>query len=71
MSARTRDARLATATHDLAQPLAALTNLLAAMQIAIERGETIETVAPLLSSAVAQGARARDLIQRLQEQVGR
>lgn len=71
MSAPRRDARLAAAAHDLAQPLAALTNLLAAMQIAIDRGDPVETVAPLLASAVAQGARARDLPQRLQDQVGR
>lgn len=71
MSASTREMRLAADAHELAQPLAALTNLLAAMQIAIERGDPAETIAPLLDNAVAQSARAAALVKRLQDHIER
>lgn len=67
----TRDTRLAATAHELTQPLAALTNLLAAMQIVVERGEPRESIAVLLADATAQNARARDIFRRLQDQITR
>lgn len=69
MTAHDRDAQLDEITHDLAQPLTALINLLAALQIAIDRGAPGTATAPLLASASEQTARACAIVQRLQGRI--
>ncbi|WP_010187741.1 sensor kinase two-component system [Sphingomonas sp. PAMC 26605] len=71
MSTRPRGTRLSAIAHELTQPLAALTNLIAAMQIALDQGEPGESIAALLAGAAAQTERARDIVRRLQEQIER
>jgi two-component system sensor kinase FixL len=65
------DADLAEIVHDLSQPLTALTNYLAAMQVAIDHGDSCKTIANLLGSAVYETARARALVDRLHDALAR
>lgn len=51
--------------HELNQPMTAMTNLLAAAQLALMAESAPETVAGFIKDASAQSLRARDLLQRL------
>lgn len=71
MSTIDDDADLAEIVHDLSQPLTALTNYLAAMQVAIDHGDACKTIANLLGSAVCETARARAVVDRLHDALAR
>jgi two-component system sensor kinase FixL len=51
--------------HELNQPMTAMTNFLAAAQIALMAGSAPETITGFVKDASAQSLRARDLLQRL------
>lgn len=56
--------------HELNQPMTAMTNFLAAAQIALTTDAAPETLAGFLEGASDQSLRARHLLQRLQDFVG-
>uniref|UniRef100_UPI0035CBA40E hypothetical protein n=1 Tax=uncultured Sphingomonas sp. TaxID=158754 RepID=UPI0035CBA40E len=58
---------LETLVHDLNQPLTALTNFLAAAQIAVEQHAAAIAVADLIEAADAEAARARAIVRRLRD----
>lgn len=71
MSTIDDDADLAEIVHDLSQPLTALTNYLAAMQVAIDHGDPCKTIANLLGSAVCETTRARAVVDLLRDALAR
>ncbi|MFZ5793174.1 MAG: PAS domain S-box protein [Pseudomonadota bacterium] len=59
------DDTVALLVHELNQPMTAMTNFLAAAQIALMAGSSPETITGFVKDASAQSLRARDLLQRL------
>lgn len=54
-------------THDLSQPLTALTNFLTALQIALDQDAPRETLVALVATATSEATRARVAMSRLQD----